>query len=132
MSPLVDLTRRSSVGPPSRRRALIVLAGQEAAWEMGNRLSVRLRITGTEGTSGPDAEPRAAARAGDRHAFDRLCEAHRQEIYSLCLRFLDRHEDAEDVVQEVFSRAWSRLPGSPGSSGIRPAWSVALAACASG
>jgi RNA polymerase sigma-70 factor, ECF subfamily len=50
-----------------------------------------------------------AARAGDRRAFDLLCQTYRQEIYALCFRFLNRREDAEDVVQEVFSRAWLHL-----------------------
>jgi RNA polymerase sigma-70 factor, ECF subfamily len=50
-----------------------------------------------------------AACAGDRRAFDVLCQTYRQEIYALCYRFLNRREDAEDVVQEVFSRAWQHL-----------------------
>jgi RNA polymerase sigma-70 factor (ECF subfamily) len=51
----------------------------------------------------------AAARAGDRHAFDRLCQTYRQEIYVLCFRFLSDREDTQDVVQETFSRAWQHL-----------------------
>jgi RNA polymerase sigma-70 factor (ECF subfamily) len=51
----------------------------------------------------------AAARAGDRQAFDQLCQTYRQEIYALCFRFLRDREDTQDVVQETFSRAWQHL-----------------------
>ncbi len=98
--------------------------------ESQNRLSVKPGTAGTEGTDSAEAEPLAAARAGDRRAFDRLCEAHRQEIYSLCLRFLGRHEDAEDVVQEVFSRAWDRLEGFRGEAAFRTwLWEIGRNLC---
>lgn len=49
------------------------------------------------------------ARAGDRKAFDRLCQTYRQEIVALCLRFLKDRDDAQDVAQETFARAWQHL-----------------------
>ena len=51
----------------------------------------------------------AAARNGDHQAFDRLCQTYRQEIYVLCFRFLNDRDDTQDVVQEVFTRAWQHL-----------------------
>lgn len=83
------------------------------------------------GTGGVKAADHlAAARAGDRAAFERLCEAHRPEIFALCLRFLRRREDAEDVVQEVFSRAWQRLETYRGEAALRTwLWEIGRNLC---
>ncbi len=59
--------------------------------------------------SASERECLAAARAGDRQAFDQLCQTYRQEIYALCYRFLNDRDDTQDVVQEVFARAWQHL-----------------------
>jgi RNA polymerase sigma-70 factor (ECF subfamily) len=56
-----------------------------------------------------ERERLAAARAGDRQAFDQLCQIYRQEIYALCFRFLSDREDTQDLVQETFARAWQHL-----------------------
>ena len=69
--------------------------------------------------SAEEWEQLAAARAGDRRAFGLLCERHRPGLYALCLRFLERREDAEDVVQEVFARAWERLDSYRGDAPFR-------------
>jgi RNA polymerase sigma-70 factor (ECF subfamily) len=50
-----------------------------------------------------------AACAGDREAFDMLCQTYRQDIYALCFRFLSDREDTQDIVQETFSRAWQYI-----------------------
>lgn len=57
-------------------------------------------------------EPRQIARAasGDRAAMRTLVTAHSPAIYALAFRMLHRAEDAEDVTQETFLRAWKMLP----------------------
>lgn len=59
----------------------------------------------------------AAARDGDRRAFARLYERYRKALWAYCRATLGDHQAAEDVVQETFLRAWSRLglfePGRP-------------------
>ena len=50
-----------------------------------------------------------AARAGDTRAFRRLVEAHMRPIYALGYRLLGNHDDADDVAQETFVRAWQAL-----------------------
>jgi RNA polymerase sigma-70 factor (ECF subfamily) len=50
------------------------------------------------------------ARAGDREAFDGLVRLHFGRVYALLFRMLQNHEDAEDLAQESFVRAWRALP----------------------
>lgn len=49
------------------------------------------------------------ARAGDRDAFDELVRLHFTPIYSMLHRHVGNHEDAEDLAQECFVRAWRSL-----------------------
>ena len=51
----------------------------------------------------------ARARAGDRSAFDALVRAHFAEVYGLLHRLVGNHEDAEDLAQETFVRAYRSL-----------------------
>ena len=47
--------------------------------------------------------------AGGVEAFDVIVERHQRAVYQLCFRFARRHEDAADLVQEVFLRAYRGL-----------------------
>ncbi len=59
----------------------------------------------------PDAERDdiAAATAGDRRAFERLYRSHGQRVFALCLRMTADRVIAEELVQDVFVRAWQKL-----------------------
>jgi RNA polymerase sigma-70 factor (ECF subfamily) len=57
-----------------------------------------------------DSELVARAKAGDRDAFGELVERHESKVYGLCLKMLGNAEDAEDVLQEVFIKAYEALP----------------------
>ena len=56
-----------------------------------------------------DAAAVAQARAGDEDAFRILVERHSRGIYRLAYRMTGKPEDAEDVVQETFVRAFKQL-----------------------
>src|SRR5215471_1837374 len=56
-----------------------------------------------------DAAAVARARGGDEDAFRLLVERHSRSIYRLAYRMTGRQEDAEDVVQETFIRAYRQL-----------------------
>lgn len=54
--------------------------------------------------------------AGHRDAFDVIVERHRKQVYQLCYRFLGNHEDASDLTQDVFVRAFKGLHSFKGDS----------------
>jgi RNA polymerase sigma-70 factor, ECF subfamily len=59
-----------------------------------------------------------ACRANRPGAFDLLVERHRRPVYHLCYRFVGNHEDASDLSQDVFLRAYRGLGGFRGQSSI--------------
>ena len=57
-----------------------------------------------------------AARAGDRSAFDELVRRTHVDTYTLALRLTADEEDARDVVQESYLRAWRGLANFRGDA----------------
>jgi len=57
-----------------------------------------------------EAELVDALRAGDRDALARLYSDYSGPIYNLCARILGDREEAKDVTQEVFIKAFEQLP----------------------
>lgn len=53
----------------------------------------------------------AAVRAGDRDAFRVLVEKHSRMVFRLAYRMTDNEQDAEEVVQESFLRAYKNIDG---------------------
>jgi len=50
-----------------------------------------------------------AAKAGNFDAFEKLFDRHRQMVYRFAFQMCGRRDDAEDIVQEVFVRAYKNL-----------------------
>jgi RNA polymerase sigma-70 factor, ECF subfamily len=50
-----------------------------------------------------------ACLSGNTGAFDLLVRRHQRSVYQLCYRFVGNHEDASDLSQEVFLRAYRGL-----------------------
>jgi RNA polymerase sigma-70 factor (ECF subfamily) len=59
-----------------------------------------------------------ACLAGRAGAFDLIVERHRRSVYQLCCRFVGNHEDASDLSQEVFLRAYRGLRSFRGQSSL--------------
>src|SRR5262249_40042835 len=60
----------------------------------------------------------AACLAGRSGAFDLIVERHRRTVYQLCYRFVGNHEDASDLSQDVFLRAFRGLRNFKGQSSV--------------
>jgi RNA polymerase sigma-70 factor (ECF subfamily) len=58
----------------------------------------------------------ARARAGNRNAFGELVRRHSQRVYGMSFRILKNREDAEDNVQNVFCKAFSKIEQFEGNS----------------
>jgi RNA polymerase sigma-70 factor (ECF subfamily) len=69
-------------------------------------------------TGGGDADLVSAALAGRREAFDEIVTRHRRMVYRVCFRFTGHHEDASDLAQDVFLRAYRGLPSFRGGSAL--------------
>ena len=65
-----------------------------------------------------DAALVAASVEGRREAFDMIVERHRRTVYQVCYRFVSNHEDASDLSQESFVRAWRGLKTFKGQSAL--------------
>ena len=63
-----------------------------------------------------DAELVLKAQQGDVHAFDELVERYHGKIYGLTYNMTSNREDAEDLTQEVFVKAFQALPRFKGKS----------------
>ncbi len=58
----------------------------------------------------------AASLAGTADAFDELVTRHRRAVYHVCYRFVNNHEDAADLTQDTFVRAWKALASFRGQA----------------
>lgn len=67
-----------------------------------------------------------AIRDGDHSGFTEVVEQHRRELQVHCYRMLGSFQDAEDMVQETFLRAWAKRHTYKGQSSFR-AWLYRIA-----
>ena len=69
----------------------------------------------------PDTEQDLIKRAqrGEQEAFAALVMEHQHYVYNLALRVLKNEEEALDLAQETFVRAWTALPNFRGQSQYR-------------
>jgi RNA polymerase sigma-70 factor (ECF subfamily) len=63
-----------------------------------------------------DDEAVARVRAGDREAFGSLVRRYQDKVYSIVSNYVGAGEDALDLTQEAFVKAYSQLPRFRGQS----------------
>ena len=63
-----------------------------------------------------DREAVEACQRGERAAFDFLVERYQRDIYRLCYRYVNDPQDANDVAQEVFLKAYRAIGKFRGDS----------------
>ena len=71
------------------------------------------------GESDDDAILVSQHRAGDRRAFDELVRKYQRRVYGLTLRYVRNREDAKDLAQRAFVRAFEAIDGFRGGSSFR-------------
>lgn len=77
-------------------------------------------MPGQPGAPAPDdSQLTDAARAGDASAFAQLTERFRRQLHVHAYRMLGSVDDADDIVQETFLRAWQGLGSFEGRSLFR-------------
>lgn len=71
-----------------------------------------------------------AAQAGDVAAFEWLVQRHEERLFGFCCRWLSCVEDAREVCQDMFVRAWQALPEFEGRAKFsRWLYQIALNLC---
>src|ERR1700683_5467171 len=78
---------------------------------MPRRNGIMETYLGTDIEKDPDHTLVTAARCGQTHAFEALMSRHKRKIVAVALRITRNREDAEDVVQESFHKAFLHLGG---------------------
>jgi len=72
----------------------------------------------------------AACRRGEREAFDALVARYQRPIYRLCYRYVNNHEDANDLAQDAFLKAWRAISSFRGESAFSTwLYRIAVNAC---
>ncbi|PPK63819.1 RNA polymerase subunit sigma-70 [Actinokineospora auranticolor] len=72
----------------------------------------------------------AAARSGDASRFALITERYRRELRVHCYRMLANYEDAQDLTQETFLRAWNKRESFRGDAALRTwLYRIATNAC---
>jgi RNA polymerase sigma factor (sigma-70 family) len=70
-----------------------------------------------EPAEGPDdVQLVNGARNGDMHAYDQLVRRYQERIYATVYHMTSNHEDANDLAQETFIKAYSALKSFKGDS----------------
>jgi len=81
-----------------------------------NRIEERPRLAQEKTSS--ERELILKAREGDKTAFSRLVERHQDRVYNLAFRLAGRHDQALDLCQEAFLRAFAAIGRFRGESGF--------------
>ena len=98
------------VKPPSMSHAVIVVAlFRELPANLERRKTVMSRVL-------DDLSLVQACRAGQTEAFGTLVRRHQDRLYPTILRLIGSAEDAEDVLQDSFVRAFEKLDQFHGES----------------
>jgi RNA polymerase sigma-70 factor, ECF subfamily len=79
--------------------------------ELARRFEVVETLRRGGANQDPDAALVAASRRGDSHAFEKLVLRYERRVFAVAQRITKNREDAEDVVQETFHRAFLHLDG---------------------
>ena len=100
-------------------------------------MSLRMQLLAVDGAATLRVSPPAVATVVEKSqenasggTFTDLTEPYRREIQAYCYRMLGSYDDAEDLVQDVFLRAWRARDGYEGRASVRTwLYKIATNAC---
>ena len=95
---------------------MTLVALKSVAAKTAKSKNLERRPVTTDPTAIPDAEIVDRVRAGDDGAFRLLVERYSSRIYTLVASMVRNADDVEDVVQDVFFKAYRKIPGFEGKS----------------
>jgi RNA polymerase sigma-70 factor (ECF subfamily) len=103
---------------PSHPRELLGVGGS-AGWELGVGFHPTVLPAPESIGRVTDEELVLLARQGDPDAFDQLVVRHQSAVYRAALAALRVPQDAEEVAQDAFVRAWTHLGKFRGDSAFK-------------
>src|SRR5258706_11822194 len=80
------------------------------------RTEIGNRAVASSSDAAADEKLVAAAKKGDELGFESLAKRHQRRIFALAFRYTRVREDAEDIVQETFRKAFVHLQKFEGKS----------------
>jgi RNA polymerase sigma-70 factor, ECF subfamily len=84
-------------------------------------------MTAAMNTSVESSSLLPAVAQGDLDAFERLYDRHSSTLYALLLRILANPDDAQEVLQETFVKAWTNAKMFDAVRGSDVAWLISIA-----
>jgi RNA polymerase sigma-70 factor (ECF subfamily) len=84
-------------------------------------------MTAAMNTSVESSSLLPAVAHGDLVAFERLYDRHSSTLYALLLRILANPDDAQEVLQETFVKAWTNAKMFDAVRGSDVAWLISIA-----
>src|SRR6185312_6518658 len=76
----------------------------------------------TETEVHPDVDLVARTRAGDNSAYEQLVKQYERQIFRTANHITQNREDAEDITQDVFFKAFQKLDQFKGDSKFSHGW----------
>jgi RNA polymerase sigma-70 factor (TIGR02960 family) len=107
----------------TRRSTTSTVDSPDAVHRVIAEMSLRMQLLAVDSVrvSGPAEVPvvEKSQENASEGTFEDLVEPYRREIQAYCYRMLGSFDDAEDLVQDVFLRAWRGKDGFAGRASVR-------------
>ena len=93
---------------------------------IGEAWSSNVSATGTSRALDSDSQLVERCLAGEQAAWEDLVKTHTRRVYSICYRFTNRDNEAQDLTQDVFLRIFKTLASFRAGEGSFTVWLTRL------